>query len=227
MKVIILAGGRGTRLPISARDIPKPLVEVAGRPIIQHQIERFHAAGLSDIRLALHFRADQIIDFINRNSYACEYVIEPEPLGTGGAVRFAMRDLTGPALILNGDILGNFDLRAMTDSYRPGEATLMAHWKEDARDFGLLHIEGDRVMRFMEKPKEAVAGYTSVGCYILEPEHFAGIPEGPFMLERDLFPELARQGRIRAHIHTGFWDDLGTEERLAGARADNSSFFKQ
>ena len=97
-------------------------------------------------------------------------------------------------------------------------AVITAHWKDDARPFGLLTIKDGLVREFREKPQELVGGYINAGCHILEPEHFIGMPEGPFMLEYDLFPRLARAGRIKAHIHRGFYEDLGTEERLARMR---------
>lgn len=217
-KVIILAGGKGTRLPVSARGIPKPLVEVGGKPILQRQLEALYRAGLYDVRLSLHFRADQIVAFLKEKGHQCDYVIEPEPLGTGGAVRFAMRGLRGPVMVLNGDGLDDFDFPAITRAHSPGMAVVTAQWKDDARDFGLLVVEGDRVLEFREKPQEPVGGYINIGCYIIEPEHFVGMPEGPFMLERDFFPALASAGRLKAHIHRGFYEDLGTEERLARAR---------
>ncbi|GAG03065.1 unnamed protein product, partial [marine sediment metagenome] len=102
MKIIILAGGKGTRLPRSAKNIPKSLVKIAGKPILQHQIDILEKHNLTDIRFSLGYEANQIIDYL-KNKH--EYIIESEPLGTGGAIKFASKDLKEDFMILNGDIL--------------------------------------------------------------------------------------------------------------------------
>lgn len=216
--VIILAGGRGTRLPESARDIPKTLVPIAGKPILEHQLELISRAGLSRVRLALGFRADQITAFVRERGYTCETVVEPSALGTGGGVRFAARGLSGPFLVLNGDIVSDLDLRAVLNHHRPGKAVMTAHWREDTGDFGLLDIHDGRIREFREKSNVAEPGFINAGCYVLEHEHLALLPEGFSMLERDLFPILARTDNLIAYEHRGEWEDVGTELRLRRTR---------
>jgi mannose-1-phosphate guanylyltransferase len=219
--VIILAGGRGTRLPVSAADRPKPMVEVQGRPMVEHHLERLREAGFSDIRFALGHRADQFVAYLNTLPFATSYVIESSPMGTGGAARLAAKEWLGarPAMVLNADTFAHFDFPAIAKSHTPGTSLITAAWKDDARDFGLLDIVETRVEGFREKPTEPTAGYINAGCYILDPMHIEKLPDGPSMLERDLFPVLAREGALAAYIHEGSWDDLGTEERLRRARA--------
>ncbi|MDP3727235.1 MAG: sugar phosphate nucleotidyltransferase [bacterium] len=220
MKAIILAGGRGTRLPQSARDIPKALVRVHGKTILDHQLDALARHGLSDVMLSLGFRADQIVQHLAATGRAhIEHVIESEPLGTGGAVRFATEGMTEPFLVLNGDTLADFNFTAILGAHEPRAALMVSHWQEDARDFGLLDVAGGRIRAFLEKPSELQPGFINAGCYILHPEHIAGIPERPFMLEQDVFPRLAASGLLHTLPHRGFWQDLGTEERLAGVRA--------
>src|SRR3989338_7980886 len=110
MKVIILAGGRGTRLPNSAKDIPKVLVPIRGKTtMLDHQLELLLAHGLSDVCLSLGFRADQIIKHLHDiGKTHIEYRVESEPLGTGGAVRFASQDMKGDFMVLNGDTISDF-----------------------------------------------------------------------------------------------------------------------
>lgn len=216
MKTIILAGGRGTRLPQSARDTHKVLVPVHGKPILDHQLDALARHGLTDMRLALGFRADQIVRHLAATGRAhIEYVIEPQPLGTGGAVRFAAEGMTEPFLVLNGDTFADFDFREIAGAHKPGTALLVSHWRDDARDFGLLDVKGDRIRAFLEKPVQPTAGFINAGCYILHPEHLAGINAASFMLEQAVFPRLAERGLLRTVRHRGFWADLGTEERLA------------
>lgn len=219
MKAIILAGGRGTRLPHSARDIPKALVPVHGTTILDRQLDALARHGLTDVRLSLGFRAEQIVAHLAASGRAgIEHVVEPEPLGTGGALRFATSDLSGPFLALNGDTLADFDFSAIVRAHEPGLALMVSHWRDDARDFGLLDVAGGRIRAFLEKPKELQSGFINAGCYILHPEHLRDAPARSFMLEQEIFPKLAAAGLLQAVAHGGFWQDLGTEERLAGVQ---------
>ena len=223
MKVIILAGGRGTRLPQSARDIPKVLVEINGKTILDHQLELLAKHGLTDIRLALGFRADQIIAHIkDKGQDNVGYVIEPEPLGTGGGVRFAAKGLKEDFMVLNGDTVSDFNFSEILQSHEPGTPLIVSTWREDARDFGLLGIVGDRIQAFLEKPETLRPGFINAGCYILHSKHFEGIKEKAFMLEKEIFPRLAEGGELRTHVHLGFWQDVGTETRLSEVRSQQA-----
>lgn len=264
MKVIILAGGKGTRLPKSAKNIPKPLVKIAGKPILQHQIDLLKKHGLSDIRLSLGYKADQIIKYLERDFGYCprvgyevragtvsaeggrarteslsparwagrgkredntrnlsiEYIIEPEPLGTGGAIKFASRDLKEDFMVLNGDILSSIDLSKFIKFYEntPQKNVLTAWYHQDVRDYGSIHLKGEKVIKFYEKPKHPTAGYINAGFYILSSNTLKSIKKTSFSIEKDVFPKLAQKGDLAAFIHEGFWTDLGTEERLEEAR---------
>lgn len=220
MKVIILAGGRGTRLPNSAKDIPKALVPIDGRKtMLDHQLELLAAHGLTDVRLSLCFRADQIIQHLrDADKNHIEYCVETEPLGTGGAVRFAADDLNDDFMVLNGDTISNFNFSEILRHHTPGMPLIVSAWREDARDFGLLEIQNGKITAFLEKPTELKSGYINAGCYILHPVHLEHIKEKTFMLEKEVFPHLAATGNLRAFVHKGFWQDAGTEERLASVR---------
>lgn len=223
MKVIILAGGRGTRLSESAKDIPKVLVPIHGKTILDHQLELLEKHGLTDIRLSLGFRANHIIEHLQKTGRGhVEYVVEDEPLGTGGAVRFSTRDLDGDFMVWNGDIVTDLDLGELLQSHRPGNALMVASWREDARDFGLLDIHDGRIQAFLEKPTTPQPGFINAGCYVLHPRHFGGVNEKSFMLEKDIFPRLASSGELHTFIHRGFWQDVGTEERLSEVKNKKS-----
>lgn len=216
MKVIILAGGRGTRLPRSAADTHKVLVSVHGKSILDHQLESLARHGLTDVRLSLGFRAARVVRHLRTSGRShIEHVIEPEPLGTGGAVRFAARGVGQPFLVLNGDTLADFDFSAIIRAHEPGTALMVSCWRDDARDFGLLDVRGASISAFLEKPSEPRPGLINAGCYVLEPVHLDRLGKGASMLETDLFPRLAADGFLRTFRHDGFWQDVGTEERLA------------
>lgn len=226
MKVIILAGGRGTRLPESAKDIPKALVPIKGKAMLDHLFDGLFKHGLRDIRLSLGFKADQIVAHLEKSGYKnVEYVIEQEPLGTGGAVKFAAGDLSDDFMVLNGDIIHDIDFTALLKHHMLGKPCVVAAWRKDARDFGLLDIKEDKILAFREKPETPQSGYINAGCYILHPKHLEGIVEKSFMLEKDVFPRLAGNGELRTFIHRGFWQDAGTEERLTEVR-DSASLFE-
>lgn len=224
MKVIILAGGKGTRLPISASDIPKVLVEVQGKPLILHQIEMLKKQGFCDIRLSLGYRSDQIIEYvIDTIGGRYEWVIEDEPLGTGGAIKKACSDLKDDFMVLNGDILADLDLRKFAEHHQaikkenPEILGIIAVWGcQDCRDFGLLKVEPIRfaVVEFLEKPQEKCSGFINAGFYILAPKIFKEIKESAFSIERDVFSRLAGEGKLCYFLHKGKWIDVGTEERL-------------
>ncbi len=217
MKAIILAGGFGTRLQKITGDKPKPLAEVGGVPILEHQITMLLRHGISDIRLSLHHKADQIIAFCESKwPGQFEYVVEDRPLGTGGGIKFAAKDLHEPFLVINGDTLSNVDVAAFSVSV---PNTIMCTQIEDARDFGLLNIAGKKITAFLEKPSEKISGIINCGAYILDPSIFQNTPD-EFMIEKEIFPRLAESGALNAFLHTGYWIDAGTEERYKKANEE-------
>ncbi len=219
MKVLILAGGFGTRLATIAGSRPKPLVEVAGRPILEREIALLHGHGFTDIRLSLHHKADQIIAFCDaRWPGSIEYIVEPEPLGTGGGIKYASRDWHEPFMVLNGDILSDLDVAAFAAS-RPD--AIGCAYQEDARGFGLVDIGEGVVYAFHEKPTEPVSGYINAGYYLLTPEAVRGVAADRFMIETEVFPHLATAGKLSAFVHEGYWIDVGTEDRFWKANRDH------
>jgi NDP-sugar pyrophosphorylase family protein len=222
MKVIILAGGKATRLPNSAKDLPKALVDIGGKPLLAHQLELLERHGLKDIRLSLGFKAEQIIEWL---AGRYEYVIEPEPLGTGGALKFASRDLKEEFIAVNGDILSDLHLKDFINHW---QKTLtrnkelmgsLAAWQcPDARDYGLMKIRDGLVREFLEKENKRQKGYINAGFYILSPKVFQGIKKKTFSIEKEIFPRLSQRGQLAAYMHKGRWLDVGTEERLLWAK---------
>lgn len=256
MKAIILAGGKATRLPQSAKDIPKALVDVGGKPIIQHQLDRLYEHGFFDIRLALGYRAEQIIEWLDTSQLTAnrrqtegrskrtsqqsiDYVIEPEPLDTGGAIKFASKDLTEPFMVLNGDILSDVHFKNFSEKFSRYarspvggenikiENIIAAYYTPDARSYGIIKKNKGRVVEFLEKPfdsaqgkpEKSMPGHINAGFYILHPKIFKNITEKKFSIEKNIFPQLATQGKLGYYIHKGFWTDAGTEGRLSEARA--------
>lgn len=221
MKAIILAGGFGTRLAHISGGKPKPLVDVAGKPILERQISFLLSHGINDIRLSLHHKADQIIEFcVGKWPGHFEYVVEPSPLGTGGGIRFASKDISHPFLVVNGDILSDINVTQFV-STTPN--TIVGAYQEDARPYGLLEMNKGKVTAFLEKPSEKRGGYINAGFYFLHPDVFAGVAGDTFMIEKEIFPQLAKAGKLNVFTHDGYWIDCGTQDRLMQAHEDHKN----
>jgi NDP-sugar pyrophosphorylase family protein len=220
MKVIILAGGRATRLPKSAKKIPKALVKIKGKEVILWQISLLKKYGLNDIRLSLGFRAEKIISFLRKKKIKLEYRIEKRPLLTGGAIKFTAFDLKEPFMVINGDVLTDLNLKKFIDFFEKKKSNIIALYKvKDARSYGLVKIKKNKeVIKFLEKPEKKVSGFINAGFYIFYPEIFKKIKKRKFLLEKEVLPKLVKKGKLYAFVHKGKWIDIGTEERLQFAR---------
>lgn len=220
MKTLILAGGFGTRLAAVSGGKPKPLVEVAGIPMLERQINFLFSHGMHDIRLSLYHKADQIVAFCEGKwPHAFEYIVEPTPLGTGGGIRFAAKDWTDPFLVVNGDTLSDINVTAFS-AIAPN--AIVGAYQRDAHSYGLLDIKDGKIAAFQEKPTEQGGGYINAGFYLLHPDVFSSVTTDSFMIERDIFPRLAADGKLNVFVHDGYWIDCGTEERLMQAHQDYS-----
>jgi NDP-sugar pyrophosphorylase family protein len=221
MKVIVLAGGKGTRLPLSAKNIPKPLVKINNKTLIDYQIEFLEKQGFSDIRFSLGYMAKKIIDYLNaKYPKKYEWVVEKEKLGTGGALKFASYDLNEDFIAFNIDDFPKINLLDFVNFHNGHniENTLIVYKVTDARHFGLVkHCKGV-VQKFLEKPKEKKAGYINAGFYILNPKILKNFPQKTFSIERDVFPIMAKEKKLACYQKIENWFTTGTEERLRQAK---------
>jgi NDP-sugar pyrophosphorylase family protein len=222
-KAVILAGGLGTRLYPVTLEIPKPLLPVQGRPIISYLIDLFLKHGVSEIILALnndkvkHFERWKREHYPNVNILLSE---ETTNLGTFGAI-YAARHSIGnyPFFVTNGDELKSFRLNGMSSFHKKENsiATIAVLEVDNPCDYGVVEFDADgRIRQFIEKPKEPVSRYINSGLYLFEPGVFDYFPykETRFaMVETDLFPQLAKAGKLRAYPVVGQWFDCGTFQR--------------
>jgi len=220
--VAVLAGGLGTRLAGAVPGLPKVLAPVAGRPFIEHLIDWLAGQGAKRIVFLLGHRAEMVTEHLGRHKRAgidFDWSIEPEPLGTGGALAFAASKFrSDPVMVVNGDTFVDADLDAFCAAYAK-PAAMLAVEVDDAGRYGRLDIAGRRVMRFVEKdPSFKGTAAINAGLYLLSRALIADIATGtPVSLERDMFERLA-PGTIAAHIdgHARFVD-IGTPESWQGA----------
>lgn len=236
MQALILVGGRGVRLRPLTNDIPKPAITLVDRPFLRYMVEWLEGHGVEEIILACGFLPDRLREILGDGEPGgprLHYVVEPEPLGTAGAIRFAAERIKGSFLALNGDSLTDFDLGPLMQTHEESgaPATLGLYAVEDPTAFGLvLHDDQGRVTDFIEKPEpgspeaaRAAAIATpevSAGVYMLEPEVLEMIEPGrKVSIEREIFPALVGKG-LHSHRLEGYWQDIGTPGRYLAAGWD-------
>jgi mannose-1-phosphate guanylyltransferase len=231
MQAIVLVGGKGTRLRPLTETVPKPALTLVDRPFLAYMIEWLAGHGVTEVILACGFLPDVLREALageeERAGTKIRYVVEPEPLGTAGAIRFAA-DQLGDELeerffALNGDVLTDLDLSALRRAHdqRSAAATIALHPVEDAAAYGLVHSgpEGE-VLAFLEKTGERAPGEVNAGMYLLERSVLDLIPAGENVsIERDVFPRLVGEG-LHGMLLDGYWMDIGTPERYLQASWD-------
>jgi len=227
-KALILAGGKGTRLRPLTYKVPKGLIEVQGKTLTEWLFELFKKYGIRDVILSVGYMADKIRDYFTDGSkfgMNVDYVEEDpnKPLGTAGPLRLAKNMLTDSFIVSNGDELKCINIPRMFRLHKRKKAlvTIALTSVDDPTQYGVARLDGSRILEFVEKPKksEAPSNLINSGFYIIEPEVIEMIPKGKFcMLEKEIFPKLAREGRLRGFPFSGQWFDTGNIERLERAR---------
>jgi NDP-sugar pyrophosphorylase family protein len=218
--VVILAGGRGTRLQSLPGDLPKPLRPVNGRPFLSYLLDQVRGAGARRIILSLGYRPDAFQEIAMREGL--EMSVEPTPLGTGGGLRAALPLLRAETMMaMNGDSYASVDLRLLAAMHRrrKARATLLLAEIEDASRYGRVEIDEEgSVLRFAEKG-EPGPGLINAGVYVLQKAVVAAIPEGRAVsLEREIFPSLIGDGFYGEPGAFRFMD-IGTPESYAASAA--------
>ena len=221
--VLILAGGHGTRLRPITYEIPKPLVPVHGRPILEHQLELLKKYDVRNIILSIGYMSDKIKEhFGNGSKFGVKitYIEEKTPMGTGGAVKLAESMLNETFAVLNVDTLMKPDIAHIHDFHKKEgtPVTILLDTQRSPEALGVVKMKGNRIVSFDEKPKEFVTSLVNSGLYILEPTVFSHIPKNkPCSLEKDVFPKLVNKGHISGFVHDGPVYDVGTHERYEKA----------
>jgi len=221
MKAILLAGGMGTRLRPLTLQIPKPVVPIFNRPFLHYQLDRLkEVPEIDEVRLSLNYRPDRIEQVFGDGAefgIRIRYVVEPQPLGTGGAIRFAGHDLIDTVVVFNGDVLTQIDLADVLRLHRArgAKATVVLTPVENPSAYGLVQTDAEgNVQRFIEKPDsgQITTNLINAGIYVLEPDTFDRIPDNqPYSIERAYFPSLVERGEtFVAYAYRGYWLDIGT-----------------
>jgi len=221
VQALILAGGEGTRLRPLTSSVPKPVVPLVDRPFIVYMLDWLREHGVDRVVMSCGHLAHGVRNVLGDGSALgmdIRYVEEPRPLGTGGAVKYAEELLDERFVMLNGDVLTDFDLSAqIAEHERSGAlATLALTPVDDPTNYGLVRIrEGGEVSEFVEKPSADMVDTANVsaGVYVLERSVLDPLERGkPASIERDVFPQLVSAG-LHGYVVSGYWLDIGTPER--------------
>jgi mannose-1-phosphate guanylyltransferase len=219
---VILAGGEGTRLRPLTEWLPKSMLPIANRPFLEHQIDHLRRHGIRRVILSCGYLPDPIREHFGDS---LEYAVEPEPLGTGGAIGFAAAGIGETFVVCNGDVLTDLDLTALLEMHRArtARATIALHRVADPSPYGLVRTDAEgAVTAFIEKPGpgEVDVDTINAGTYVIEPELLRLIEPGRMMsVEREVFPRLIGSG-LWARVDAGGWRDIGTPESYLAANIE-------
>lgn len=231
IQAVILAGGMGTRLRPLTLTTPKPILPICNRPFLTYQFELLKTAGIKDIILSLNYKPTKIKKIIGSGSkfgVSVKYLVEPQPMGTAGAFKFAETFIKGTTVVLNGDSFLDFNIQSAIREHneRKALATIVLTKVENSGSYGTVKTsKSNRVLRFSEKQQTAYTNSTTInaGVYILEPEVLDIIPVNKyFMFETDVFQTLLSE-RLPFYAHipkNSYFIDIGTPQNFLQANMD-------
>jgi dTDP-glucose pyrophosphorylase len=222
---IIMAGGRGERLRPITDSIPKPMVQVAGRPILERIVLHLVGFGITRIFLAVNYMSDVIQDhFADGSRHGCriEYLQEDFSLGTGGALSLLAERPVDALLVLNGDILTQVDVGSMLDFHRDGgyKATIGLRDYSYKVPYGVVEVDRDRVVDIREKPSHVWSA--NCGIYVIQPDLVSRVPRGEYFRMPDLMGDCLKRGEpVGGYPVEGDWMDIGRPGELQRARGED------
>ncbi len=229
-----MAGGKGTRIASLNSAIPKPLLPVAGKPVLEHEIECLKRQGITDIILTVGYLADQIVDHFgdgSRFSVNIEYIREEVPLGTAGALYYLKDRVKDDFLLLNGDMIFDVDFHRLMDFHKSHHAdvTLLVHPNDHPYDSGIIIAdENNRVRGWLTKEDERgwYSNCVNAGVHVMSPRMLDKLTEPKKTdLDRDLLKPSIPDGKIYAYRSPEYVKDMGTPERIREVERDIETGF--
>ncbi|HUO39664.1 MAG TPA: NDP-sugar synthase [Mycobacterium sp.] len=226
---VVLVGGQGTRLRPLTLSAPKPMLPTAGLPFLTHLLSRIAAAGIEHVVMGTSYRASVFESEFGDGSklgLQIDYVTEPEPLGTGGAIANVSDKLRhDTVMVFNGDVLSGSDLGALLHAHDSKSADVTLHLVRvgDPRSYGCVPTDEDGVVTaFLEKAQDPPTDQINAGCYVFTRAMIDEIPRGRAVsLEREVFPALLSAGvRMYGYVDATYWRDMGTPEDFVRGSAD-------
>ena len=230
MKAVVMAGGEGSRLRPLTSSMPKPLVPVAGRPIMEHILLHLRRHQLRDVVATVQYMGASIRNYFGDGSeqgVALTYSVEDSPLGTAGSVMLARHHLNETFVVISGDSLTDIDLGAAARFHRERKAiaTIVLKPVPNPLEYGVVVVDqGGAVQRFIEKPSwgEVISDLANTGIYILDPAVFDFFRPGEVTdWSGDVFPKLLKEGEhVFGWVSDGYWEDVGSHSAYAKANFD-------
>jgi dTDP-glucose pyrophosphorylase len=223
LTAVVMAGGFGARLRPLTEDLPKPMLPLGDRPLLEHLIDQLRKSGIRRLNITTHYKGEVIEDHFKDGSdfgIAIRYVDEERPLGTAGALSL-LDAHDAPVLVINGDIVTRVDLRAMLDFHveHRAEMTVAVHQYEFQVPYGVVELEGVDVRGISEKPIKRFM--INAGIYLLSPSACRRVPPGHRYDMTDLIRDLAAEGRrVIGFPIQEYWIDVGRLEDYHRAQAD-------
>ena len=230
MKAVIMAGGEGTRLRPLTCDLPKPMVPVLNKPIMEHIINLLKKHGITDIAVTLAYLPEKIKEYFQDGrdfEVNLKYFVETEPLGTAGSVKNAEEFLDSDFIVISGDALTDIDLSKAVEFHRKNNAaaTLVLKKVEVPLEYGVV-VTGDngKILNFLEKPSwsEVISDTVNTGIYVLSPEVLKYCKKGEKCdFGKNIFPDLLKDGKpLYGYVADGYWCDIGDANAYAKASRD-------
>jgi NDP-sugar pyrophosphorylase family protein len=224
--VLLLVGGKGTRLRSVVSSAPKPLASIGNQSFLELLVRQLQRQGIRRVVMCSGYLAEQIESKFGNGSawnIAIEYSRDPQPLGTAGAIKHARHQVQDAAelLVMNGDSFLELDFSQLIQFHRErgGIASMAVVPVPDAGRFGTVRVDSTgRVSGFLEKTGANGPGPVNAGVYVFEKTIFDCIPDGPASIEKDVFPRILDRG-VYALAETGMFIDIGTPEDYARAQA--------
>ena len=222
-QAIILASGAGTHMRPFTYEIPKALIPVAGRPLLEHGLLLLKRYGITDIIITVSHLAEKVMEHFGDGAQLglkITYIPEKKLTGTGGALRAAAEKVRmSPFLVLYSDVLLDLDISEFLHAHQKNQAavgTIALTSVADPSTYGAVKLRGNRVVEFSEKPPVShdVSRLVFAGCAAFDTTLFEFLPKKkmPLSLEQDVFPELIRQGKLYGYPFEGRWFDVSTPE---------------
>ena len=230
MQAVIMAGGEGSRLRPLTSNMPKPMLPIADRPMMEHIIGLLRRDGFTDVVATVQFLSSVIRNHFADGSdhgISLAYATEEQPLGTAGSVLAASELLEGTFLVISGDALTDIDLTSVVDFHRSkgASATLVLKRVPDPLEFGIVMMKEDgSIDRFLEKPTwgQVFSDTINTGIYVLEPHVLDLIPpDQPYDFSSELFPLMLDKGLpVYGYVTDAYWADVGTTDAYVQAHRD-------
>jgi mannose-1-phosphate guanylyltransferase len=231
MRAVVLVGGFGTRLRPLTNHIPKPMLPIGHRPMIERLVNRLARGGVTEVVLALGFKPEPFMEAFpdgRCGDVHLTYAVEPAPLDTGGAIKFAATQagIDDTFVVANGDVLTDLDVGQLIAAHHrhKAEATLHLIGVDDPSAFGVANLgDGDRITDFVEKPAPGSepSNLINAGTYVFEPSVLDRIPgDERVSIERSTFPLLVEAGRLYGYATQDYWIDAGRPDLYRAANLD-------